>query len=222
MLVDPVAAVVVRCAECGKLSLISESLFGLKGRIKEVRCGCGHPLVKIGVIKRRSLLLEIMCFLCEEWHQLALPVSIFLGKEEETFPCPESGLELVVAGPVGLLRDRLAAGNLEIMGLKGDLDLEEYFTNPDVMVSILNYLYQLSYGGKVSCRCGKGEIHFNLYEEQIELYCCRCGAFRLVPAASPEDLERVYDLVEIKLNSNLYVPHRFGEPSSTRKDPRKY
>ncbi|MGI6142686.1 MAG: hypothetical protein ACOYEK_02280 [bacterium] len=222
MLIETAAAMVMRCAKCGKLTLISESLFNLRRGIKEVDCPCGGSLARLSLGKEGFLNLEIMCFICEDWHFVTLPLASFLGREMEYFTCPESSLELGLTGSPGLLRERMAAGDLELMGLTGDLNLEEYFREPDIMFQVLNYLYELSRAGRVSCQCGHGRLEFKLYGERVDIHCKYCGSLLPVPAAAPEDLEYVKGLVKLELNTNLYMLTNFGQRASGKKNPRCY
>lgn len=218
MLIDAAAALVMRCARCGKLVLISESLFALRRGGKGVNCPCGGSLVRLDLGKGGVLKLEIMCFICEEWHSITLPLARFLRGEGEYFTCPESSLELGLTGPPGLLRERLAAGNIELMGLTGDLNLEEYFSNPDIMFQVLSRLYELGRAGKVTCRCGHSMLEFNLYADRVDIHCNYCGNLLPVSASAREDLEYVRGLVELELDTNLYMPTNLGNRTNGKKN----
>ncbi|HHW55655.1 MAG: hypothetical protein WAQ41_04295 [bacterium] len=218
MLIDAAAALVMRCARCGKLVLISESLFNLRRAVKEVNCPCGGSLARLYLGRGGVLKLEIMCFICEDWHSVTLPLASFLRGDVEYFACPESSLELGLTGPPDLLRERMAAGDLELMGLTGDLNLEEYFVDPDIMFQVLNYLYELGRAGKIFCRCGQRMLEFNLYADRVDIHCNYCGNLLPVSASAREDLEYVRGLVELELDTNLYMPTNLGNRTNGKKN----
>lgn len=203
MLIETAVALVVRCCECGKLSLVTESLFSFRREIKKVKCGCGRFLVKLGLGAKGSLGVGIMCFLCEEWHQVTMPRSLFWGGRVKTLYCPESGIELCLVGAQEPVRERALSGNLEIMGLTSALPFDDFFHNADVIFEILNCLYQLNHDSLISCRCGNREMKFNLFKDRIEIRCLECGKLLVVPAVSPPDLERIRGLAELKLEQEL-------------------
>ena len=99
MLIDAAAALVMRCARCGKLVLISESLFNLRRAVKEVNCPCGGSLARLYLGRGGVLKLEIMCFICEDWHSVTLPLASFLRGMWNILPAPRAVWNWALPGP---------------------------------------------------------------------------------------------------------------------------
>jgi hypothetical protein len=204
MLIETVASFVLRCAKCGQLNMVAQSVFRLHKENHEAECVCGHPLVRLSYTKKNMLRFEVMCFWCEAWHYNDFSFSNFNRQSVTTLYCPDTGIELGYSGQVALLEKELNAGRFDTMGLGKNLNFADYFSNPDITFAILDYLHQLNAEDKIACCCGNNKLEFNLCAEEIQLCCIYCGRIMSLATISSEDLERVQKLRVIKLESKSF------------------
>ncbi len=210
-MVEAIAGFAVRCSQCSQMKLVEAPLFGLKKQQLEAACTCGAPLLRVYRYGRSAVRLDLLCFLCEDWHSLELPQSALIRGQGEVFYCPSSGLELGLAGLAAALQQRLDRGEPEFLGLAARPPLGPYFAAPEVMYEILQHLNQLSFNNRLLCSCGRGQVSFSLQPDAVQLHCPACGARRLLPARGQEDVQKVWDQGDIQIDSHRKAPSWEGK-----------
>lgn len=206
MIMEAIAGFAVRCSQCSQMRLVQAALFGLKREQLEAACTCSAPLLRVYRHGRSAVRLDLLCFLCEDWHALELSQPALVRGRGEVFHCPNSGLELGLAGPAPALKQRLERGEPEFLGLAVRPPLGQYFAAPEVMYEILQHLNQLSFKNRLLCSCGRGQVSFSLQPDSVQLYCPACGATRVLSARCQDDVQSVRKQGEIQVDSPLNAP----------------
>ncbi|MDN5376170.1 MAG: hypothetical protein PWQ39_1210 [Thermacetogenium sp.] len=201
MLIQAVTAVALRCPECGKIKYYTLSLFHFAGQNRTVRfsCDCGAPLLSVATRDRRVFYMQLDCLMCEAKHLYHYSFKEIWSPDVVSLICEETGLEVGFIGPRRKVKKCIARQEKSLREMAEDLGFSDYFSNPEIMYEILDFLHKLASEGKLSCQCGNPEIEVEIFAERVELRCSRCGAVGVIGAETKEDCKAIKNTWEIVL-----------------------
>lgn len=202
MLIATTCAVALRCPVCGKIQYGDLSLFAVAAsKSLQFSCECGEPILSISTRDGKSYTLQLECLMCEGRHLWHYSRREIWSNRLLRLVCEDTGLEVGFIGPLGQIKKSVRQQERSLSQLAEDIGLADYFENPQVVYEILECLQQLAGSGKLTCTCGNRQIEVNLFPERVELRCSSCGAVAVLSTGSGEDLERIIDKGEIRLES---------------------
>lgn len=197
MLVSTERKVALRCPLCGKLDFHLISLFDFSGYAPvRINCKCGFQKLVINTKDYQEFFLQLPCLICEEVHSLKFKRHELLEQQLSVLRCVETGQELGYIGVEASI-DRIIKQKQDDMGsIINNLGFEDYFTNPQVMIEILNQLHQIADENNLFCSCGNNQIEIDVFPEKLELHCPFCQSIHVIYAETIEDL---YIVKKVKL-----------------------
>lgn len=200
MLIPAVTYLAIRCPVCGRLQGKVLSFFACGiGKEMLLSCSCRAPLLSYGTQDGRSFWLHLHCVMCEGQHVLQVPRSQLFSTSVMALTCENTGLEIGFIGPRERVREKTRWQERGLKELVQDLGFGNYFSNPEVMYGVLQYLHQLALAGNLYCHCGNNDIEVEIFPDHLELHCPECEASGKVMAENKEDLLAVRRIGEIEL-----------------------
>lgn len=190
MLLSTHLAVAGRCPECSATVVEEVSLFQIdRKQPYSLQCSCGAPMVRVEK-KKKLVYFQIDCYFCGDIHWQRADISS-LRRSWRQVVCPHSRLEVASVGNAVEVYDLVSTWQDVTEGENSDED--EYFTNPEVMYDILEYVQELSESRRIACLCGVNDLDLEVGAGHISLRCPYCKALYIVPAASEENLQQFLD-----------------------------
>ncbi len=200
MVVDLSIAFAIRCPDCGRLSVEKVNIFQLSAREGyNIYCECGSKKAVVKREKTGKINITYQCIICNYTHSLVINKDKYLSNMSiHPIYCPRSNLNLGYYGSYKLIKTELKRQQEELDLMIDELGMDD-FSNPELMLNILDYLHDLSAGGYLYCECGCHDIYIELFYDQIELTCNNCNASLIIPAKKEEDLNNLKIMDEIVL-----------------------
>ncbi len=199
MLIDKNIALAIRCSKCGLLDIHQLNIFHLSGQKKvSLRCECGHQ--KINLYREKDdINLSPYCLVCGKRHDINLDHKKFWTKNTvKSLNCPRTGLNLGYYGPYYILQSKIDRQQKELELLAAGLGFDD-FTDPEIMLSVLDLLHDFAANGSLNCECGSKDIGIDLSEDEIHLNCFQCPGRLNISAVNLADLKFLENLTEIVL-----------------------
>jgi predicted nucleic acid-binding Zn finger protein len=201
MVLELSTALAMRCPTCGRLDINQLNIFQLSGDIRhEIYCECGSH--KMTVSKKRSdyIVVEYYCIICDYEHSVVLPGNKFWSKNHlSSLSCLETNLNLGYFGPYRLIAEKLEKQQEELDSMADELGYDD-FSDPELILAILDYLHDIAANGNLFCECGSHDINIDLSSEKVKLICNNCRASYVVPVNSRKELDRLKKLDELVLD----------------------
>ncbi|OCL25672.1 hypothetical protein U472_15185 [Orenia metallireducens] len=200
MLLQCNATLAWRCPLCGELELNQISIFDFSGKNRlEIKCGCGYTKLVFGKSSSKKYWLEYACVVCESTHRVSFTQGQFWVNRVKKIKCLDNGAELGYLGPYEDVK-RLADQEEEYLRLMIDkLEFEDYFNNPEIMLSVLNELHDIAEANGLVCQCGSSDIDIDMLPREIRLTCNRCHGVTRISAETKEDLAFLRKIKQIKI-----------------------
>ncbi|WP_258358859.1 hypothetical protein [Moorella sulfitireducens (nom. illeg.)] len=204
MIIRTLNVLVLRCPSCGRLEYRGLSFFNFAGgRIWQVECSCGTPLLTVSRKKGKSFWLQYRCGMCDSVHIASYTRRELWSRELLTLTCKETELEVGFIGPREKVQRAVQYHNRAVDEAVRDLGFRDYFDETDIMYQLLSVIYHLAEEGRVTCGCGSENIEIEIFPGHLQLRCQACRAEKILPAATIIDLEQAEKLKEIRLPGHL-------------------
>ncbi len=190
-LVEKKTTIALRCPHCGRLESKEIQVFEFSGgQTLEVECSCGQQKAILARDSMQEYLVHYLCAICEGEHLLSLKNGEFWGELAVPINCPEASVRIgTIGSQEAVHNDDLYRDSLESLAEK--LGGDDYFSNPAIMLDILDILQDMAMRGRVSCMCGSKDIQIDLYPDRLKLVCAECSGNLTIPAQYEEDLEDI-------------------------------
>ncbi|AGB42359.1 hypothetical protein Halha_2485 [Halobacteroides halobius DSM 5150] len=199
MIIDYQTALAWRCPKCGKLELESISIFEFAGSNKlELECNCGFIKLIIGKTGQRFW-LEYPCIFCDNKHRKFYDQDEFWSNKVKGIDCSVNNTELGYFGKESEVKELIDQEEEYLEQMMDKLDFEDYFNNPDIMLSILSELHDIAQESGLVCQCGSKDIDIEMLPDEIELICEDCKGITKVKASNEEDLKSLRKLKKVKI-----------------------
>jgi len=201
-IISTFSKIVSRCPSCGDISYHDLSMFSFsRSRSTKLECTCGKTIVYMGTKDRKHYWLQLECSFCEGRHIFYYHWKDLWNGDVLSLVCDESGLDIAYIGPEKKIEKAIEDGEKSLAKMAEDLGFGDYFTNPEVMYGVLDYLNQLAEDGSLFCQCGNFNIEIEIYPDRLELRCEYCDCSGIIMAQNEMDLETVRSLSEIQLTN---------------------
>ncbi len=210
--------IVLRCPSCGEVTQHDLSLFAFSGSDNlRLQCSCGTDVASFGTKDKKHFWIQAECSFCDETHLYYYQRKDIWGNAILSLPCDDSGLDIAYIGPPEKMEEVVSSGDKSLAEMAEDLGFGDYFSNPDVMYDVLDFLYQLAEKGDLFCHCGNYDVEIEIYPDRLELKCGYCEASGIVMARDDADLETLRGMKEIEL-----TPKGFKCLEGKKHKPRKH
>ncbi|MHB8171145.1 MAG: hypothetical protein ACYDG6_06325 [Thermincolia bacterium] len=203
MIIATNTVVAMRCPMCGNYGTHNLSLFAFSGKqTLQIACSCGANKISIGTKNRKNFWVQVPCVLCETKHLLYSSHKQLWSGEVMTLRCTDTELELGYIGPEEKVLPLIAGLEEELDTMMDELDYDDYFHNPTIMMEVLNYLHDIAEEGYLYCQCGNCQIEVDVLPDRLELQCKECGSISVVYAENENDLELMRSMGVVELVKN--------------------
>lgn len=201
MVVPTDTVIALRCPDCGRLELFHLSRFFISKRGPgRVICSCGMEKARVSTRDHVTYTLDIECTICDLRHNYQFSGKKIWSADVTPLMCLETGLDLGSIGPRDKVRATIQTYQEELESLIEELGGPGYFSNPDVMFEVLNYLQEMADEGGIFCPCGKNRIELEVLPDRLELRCKNCDRITIIYAETEEDFVHLQELPAIKLS----------------------
>lgn len=196
MLIDTTFAVVLFCADCGRMHLEEVSAFSLYRKTKNIICACGKHLGCLRALGSDRYMLSLGA-IEQGVHAVRFSRNILDTNKVYPFPsmcCREEG------GFVGSLQ--AVCNELEFTEKETahSIDFPDCIDAPEVMFEVINKVDDLAISGSICCgNCGHSEIGLEIFGSFILLYCSHCGNMYEIRAKYQEDAKYIRKINFIEL-----------------------
>ncbi|MFW6308775.1 MAG: hypothetical protein ACOC1S_02025 [bacterium] len=206
MIIEKSTTVAVRCLDCGPFTIEKVNIFQISGnRDYEIKCECEQKKASIRKKGPRNVEIDYYCPVCDSEHRQLISASRFWSNNAENpLICKATGLNLGYYGDYQLIKKREMEEKEEMESLVAELGPEE-FTNPEIILEVLDYLHDLAARDSLQCECHSLDINISLFQDNMKLQCKNCGNFIIVPTTSREDLEDFKKLTKLTLSENSFL-----------------
>ncbi|MDI6632208.1 MAG: hypothetical protein AB1507_01490 [Bacillota bacterium] len=205
MLLPTDIVIALRCPDCGRLELFHLSRFAVsKQKPGRVICSCGMEKAVVSTKDHTAYTFDVSCTVCDLHHTYRLSGKKLWSSELTTLLCLETGLELGNVGPRDKVRATIQTYQEELESLIEELGGPSYFSNPDVMFEVLNYLQEMADEGSVFCPCGKNKIELEVLPDRLELRCKNCDRMTTIYAETEEDFLQLQEFPAIELSRRSF------------------
>lgn len=188
MFIDYNTTIALRCPICGRMEYQALSIFSLKHlKSMNISCSCAYTMATVGIDKKNLCWLRIHCPLCSTSHIFYYPYKQFWSDTITKIVCPKSAGIRGYLGPESILKDRI----LDDEGLAlllGQLDCDQYFHEPEMMLAVLDIIHDIAATGRLFCQCGGDEMEITMYPDHLELICNLCEDVVMVQTGTKDSL----------------------------------
>ncbi|MDA8234590.1 MAG: hypothetical protein M0Z31_07330 [Clostridia bacterium] len=200
MIIATNTVIAMRCPMCGSYGTHNLSLFSFSGKqTVQIACSCGANKISIGTKNRKSFWFQVPCVLCETKHLLYFAHKQIWSNQVLTLICTDTELDLGYIGPEDKVLPLVAGLEEDLDTIMEEMDYDDYFHNPTVMMEVLNCLHDIAEEGYLYCQCGNYQIEVDVLPERLELQCKECGSVGVLYAEDEEDLHLMRNLEVIEL-----------------------
>jgi hypothetical protein len=202
----------LRCPLCGRLEFHQLSLFAFAGFSPvNIMCQCGYIKLTVTTKNYKDFFFQIPCLLCDETHGLKFSFHELWEKSVSVIRCPETGQELGYMGEHVALAKIIQRKQNDADSILNNFGFDDYFTNPQVMFEILNYLHQIAEDDRLFCACGNNNIEIDVFPEKLELQCPCCQSLHIIYAETLEDLKAVKQVQTIVMTEKGFTSFESGK-----------
>jgi hypothetical protein len=200
MIISTQRTLALRCPLCGRLEFHKISLFDFSGHVPvRIKCKCGFNKSIIYTKNGKEYFLQLPCLICEEVHIIRFSRQELWEKSALLLRCTETGQELGYLGTQASIEKIVKQKRDDIDSIFNNLGFDDYFTNPQVMLEILNHLHHIAEDNNLFCMCGNNQIEIDVFPEKLELRCPFCQSLHIIYAETIEDLKIVKQAAQIAL-----------------------
>ncbi|MFW5855637.1 MAG: hypothetical protein ACOCVB_00035 [Bacillota bacterium] len=198
MVLELSTALAMRCPTCGRLDIDQLNIFQLSGGSSHhIDCECGNRKMTVAKKGTDYISISYYCIICEKEHSVVIPARRFWTPERlQSLVCVETNLNLGYYGSYRLIDRKLKKQQEELNSMANELGFDD-FVDPELMLSILDYLHDIAANGNLFCECGSHDIDIDLFSDRIKLICKDCQASFTIPATSRRDLDKLKKLDEL-------------------------
>ena len=187
-----------RCPICGELSPDQINIFDFSGNNKlDLKCDCDFVKVSIDRMKSRYC-LEYTCIFCESHHSIFYSKEEFWGNDIKRIKCLDIGAELGYLGPKDKINSFLETEE-ELNLILSELEVKDYFSKPEIMLSILDELQAIAENSNLICQCGNLDIDIEILPQELRLICENCQGTTTINTETKEDLQMLKKLQKVKI-----------------------
>jgi hypothetical protein len=194
---DKQTTVAYRCPHCGTGVMSAVSPFALRGNMVRLKCTCGKSAMEIEPAGDR-VRLTVPCIICPNPHHFTVTEKVFFGGDLFVLPCPYTDVNVAMSGEVNHVKAELSRTELELLDLMEEHGVSDFsalhgeeqavLPDPQVLEIVMFVIRDLDDEGKITCRCKgseeKGDYEAEILPDGVKVTCTKCGATKLVPAAS--------------------------------------
>ncbi|TDX59146.1 hypothetical protein [Orenia marismortui] len=200
MLLECNATLAWRCPICGELELDEINIFDFSGKNRlEMKCVCGFTKLVFGKNSPKKYWLEYSCIVCESTHRVSYTQSKLWSDQIKEIKCLGNNAELGYLGPYDEVK-KLAEEEEKCLKLMIDqLEFDDYFNNPEIMLSVLNELHDIAATNGLVCQCGNSDIDIDMLPREIRLTCNNCHGVTRISAENKDDLAFLRKIKQIKI-----------------------
>jgi len=180
------------CPVCGKAVVVARSEFQLCAADSRLPCPCGKSALTITQLGDRCE-LTVPCAVCARDHRVSCSNEALLHQKLLALTCAKSGLGCCYIGEeqaVFEAMDQLEQ-SVDKLVMDGQAQRRGAFLDEVVMGEVLGEVKEIAARGGISCGCGSKDYGVRVGFSSVELVCARCGAALRLPAATPDDIDRV-------------------------------
>ena len=201
MVLELSTALAMRCPTCGRLNIDQLNIFQLSGDTRhKIFCECGSHKMTVSKKGADHIVVEYYCIICDHEHSAMLSANKFWSKNHlSSLVCLETKLNLGYYGPYMLINEKLEKQQEDLNSMADELGYDD-FSDPELILAILDYLHDIAANGGLFCECGSHDISIDLSSEKVKLICNNCQATYVVPVSSRKDLDRLKKLDELVLD----------------------
>ena len=190
MLVDTNLTIAYKCAACGAYEFFSISLFELSAKKEHnLKCRCNASGITVAKSSPENCTISVPCIGCGGTHKFVLKIRDLLYKALNVLCCDTTKVHICFIGDDKLVGKSIDNLEKECDKLMSELGYENYFKNTRVMYDTLNKIHDIAENGNLYCECGNDEVETVLFSDRVEIRCPKCGAVRVIGAASNDDLK---------------------------------
>lgn len=197
-------SVALYCQRCGKIHIHDISYFAQRSSGTVLRCGCNYPQATLVRTDRSLFEIHIPCLVCNCVHIARYKSRQLLKTKVEKIYCAKDRFELGYIGKRARIEEILAFNKRQFERVSGD-ESEEQIEKQQILLEALNRIHDIAEAGGIHCACGHSEISADLLGNSIVLECCRCSSYRILPAKSERDLQRLDEAGYIELNPGRFL-----------------
>lgn len=206
MLFTTERSLALRCPLCGNLEFHRISLFNFSGHTPvRINCKCGFTKLTVTSRNCKEFLLQLPCLICEEMHLIKCSYRDFWEKPTLILRCVETGHELGYLGSESTIEKIVHQKQGDLESIFNNFGFEDYFSNPHIMLEVLNHLHQLAEENMMFCQCGNDQIEIDVFPEKLELRCPYCQSLHIIYAETLEDLHIVKQAKSIALTEKGFT-----------------
>ena len=201
MVLELSTALAMRCPICGRLNIDQLNIFQLSGDTRhKIYCECGSHKMTVSKKGADYIVVEYYCIICDYEHSVLLSGNKFWSKRHlSSLVCLETNLNLGYYGSYELINDKLQKQQEELDSMADELGFND-FSDPELILAILDYLHDIAANGNLYCECGSHDISIDLSSERVKLICNKCQASYVVPVTSRKDLDKLKKLDHLVLD----------------------
>jgi hypothetical protein len=159
----------------------------------------------------RDFSLQLSCLICEEIHHLKYTRAELWEKSTLILRCTETGQELGYIGSEASIEKIIRQKQDDLDSIFNNFGFDDYFTNPQIMMEILNHLHQVAEENHLFCSCGNNQIEIDVFPEKLELHCPVCQSLHIIYAETFEDLHMVKKASSISLTEKGFTSFDYSK-----------
>lgn len=187
-----------RCPICGELSPDEINIFDFSGNNKlDLKCDCDFVKVSIDRMKNKYC-LEYTCIFCESRHSILYSPEEFWNNQIKQIKCLDMGAELGYLGPQDKINSFLETEE-ELNHILSELEVKDYFYQPEIMLSILDELQSIAESSNLVCQCGNLDIDIEILPQELRLICENCQGTTTINTETQEDLQVLKKMQKVKI-----------------------
>ncbi|MGM0471000.1 MAG: hypothetical protein ACQEQI_01780 [Bacillota bacterium] len=199
MLFDYRTTLSLSCPICGELGLHTITIFDFDDdQTIALDCSCGFNKMTIQTNNYKQYWLRFPCVICEVEHLISYKNSELWSNQLKEIICVENDLQLGYLGAKEEV-EALAKEEESLSSIFSEVGVENYFSQPEIMLSALNLLYDIAEGGGLFCQCGNQDIDIDMFPGKIELSCQKCDSLITINAEAEEDLNFLKNIKKIEM-----------------------
>lgn len=188
MFIDYNTTIALRCPICRRMEYQSLSIFSLERFPSlNISCTCKYSIAEVGIDTKNLCWLKLHCSLCTTSHIFYYPHKKFWSNTMTKIVCPKTGVIGGYLGPEYILKDRIVEDE-GLAFLLGQLDCEQYFHDPEIMLAVLDIIHDIAATGRLFCQCGGDKMDITMYPDHLELICNQCEDVVMVHTGTRDTL----------------------------------
>ena len=180
------------CPVCGKAVVVKRTAFQLTAASSTLPCPCGKSELTIDQMGERCE-ITVPCLFCAKDHVAACSNDALLHQRLLALSCTASGLGCCYIGEEDAVFQAMEELEAAVDKLRMDdaMETRGVFLDEVVMGEVLSELKEIAGRKGIRCGCGSTDYGIKAGYSAVDLVCARCGAALRLPAATPDDLDRL-------------------------------